>query len=94
MPTPAISVVMPCYNAAGTLQETLTSLQAQTLENWELIAVDDGSTDRTGDLLVGAADDEPRIRVLRLPNGGPSRARNVGVLGLARSPLIAFLDAD
>ncbi|MEO1275981.1 MAG: glycosyltransferase, partial [Pseudomonadota bacterium] len=41
-----------------------------------------------------AADDEPRIRVLRLPNGGPSRARNVGVLGLARSPLIAFLDAD
>ncbi|MEO0957294.1 MAG: glycosyltransferase [Pseudomonadota bacterium] len=94
MPNPTISVVMPCYNAAAHLRETIASLQAQTLECWELIAIDDGSTDRTSEVLTKAAEGDLRIRVLRIPNGGPSRARNVGVLGLARSPLVAFLDAD
>lgn len=94
MSDPEISVVMPCYNAAPHLPATLASVQAQTWRRWELIIVDDGSTDETPAILAAAAEEDARIRVARVRNGGPSRARNLGALGLARGGIIAFLDAD
>lgn len=89
--TPVVSVIMPCYNAEAFLPASIGSVLAQTLSNWELIAVDDGSRDGTLDWLRSQSD--PRIRVLTQENGGVSAARNAG-LGLARAPLVAFLDAD
>lgn len=88
-----VSVIIPARNAAGTLGETIASLQAQTLEQWEAIVVDDGSTDGTGELARSLATDDPRVRVLDGPGRGVSAARNVG-LAAARHPLLAFLDAD
>jgi glycosyltransferase involved in cell wall biosynthesis len=88
---PAISIIMPCYNAAAHLPESIGSVLAQTFVNWELVAVDDGSSDSTLTWLQAQTD--PRIRVLAQPNRGVSLARNAGI-GLARGQHIAFLDAD
>jgi glycosyltransferase involved in cell wall biosynthesis len=87
-----ISVVLPTYNRAGTLPRAIASILAQTWRNFELIVVDDGSSDGTA-ALVGAIAD-PRIRYLSLPrNGGVSAARNHGVRE-ARGRWIAFQDSD
>jgi glycosyltransferase involved in cell wall biosynthesis len=88
---PKVSVIIPAYNAAATLPETLAALRSQTWTDWEAIVVDDGSTDQTGEIALQTAD--PRIRVLRQTNGGQAIARNCG-LAAARGSLIAFLDAD
>lgn len=90
---PDISVVVPVFNAAPHLQATLRTVQQQSLSNWELIAVDDGSTDASAALVAEQARSDPRIRLLRQANAGVSIARNRGV-DACRSPLIAFLDAD
>jgi glycosyltransferase involved in cell wall biosynthesis len=89
--TPAISIVMPLYNKAGQVLKTIASVTAQTLSDWELVVVDDGSTDG-GPALVRALGDA-RIRVVSQANAGVSAARNRGI-ELARADLIAFLDAD
>lgn len=89
--TPAISIVMPLYNKAGQVLQTIASVTAQTLSDWELVVVDDGSTDG-GPNLVRALKDE-RIRVVTQVNAGVSAARNKGIEG-ARAGLVAFLDAD
>ena len=88
-----ISVVMPCYNCEKALDRAITSLCAQTAEDWELIAVDDGSTDRTGAALDAWAGKDTRIQVLHQANGGVSRARNAGIAA-AKGEWLAFLDAD
>lgn len=88
---PAISVVMPLYNKAAQVLATVASVTAQTVSNWELVVVDDGSTDN-GPALVRALAD-PRIRLVSQPNAGVSAARNLGI-ELASADLIAFLDAD
>lgn len=90
---PAVSVIMPCRNAAATLASTLRSLRAQTFQGWELIAVDDGSADETGELLAAAARFDRRVRVIGGPSRGVSAARNAG-LRIARGDVIAFLDSD
>lgn len=90
---PTVSIVMPCYQNAGTLQRSVRSVQAQTFADWELIAVDDGSTDGTGALLDELAAGEPRMRVLHRENGGVSCARNAG-MDAARGTWLFFLDAD
>ncbi len=91
--TPAISVVVPIYNAALHIEETLRSVQKQSLSNWELIAVDDGSTDNSLAIVTRLSADDPRVRLVPQANAGVSLARNRGVAH-SRAPLIAFLDAD
>lgn len=90
---PLFSVIVPCYNAANTLQETIRSVQAQTLTDWELIVVDDGSIDESLELLQELALDDQRIRLQRNSHQGVSWARNTGV-SLAAGRYLAFLDAD
>lgn len=89
--TPRVSVIIPAYNAAATIYDTIASVLAQTFTDFEVIVVDDGSTDRTAELAVSTGD--PRIRLIGTENGGVSRARNRGI-SEARGELIAFLDAD
>lgn len=84
---------MPCRNGAIHLGRSISSVQAQTLRDWELIVVDDGSTDSSLNLLTALASSDRRIRVLRQQNAGAAAARNRG-LGVARGRFIAFLDAD
>lgn len=74
-----ISIVMPCYNCETSLARTVRCVQAQTVSDWELIAVDDGSTDGTGAALDGLAQNDARIRAIHQANGGVSRARNIGM---------------
>jgi GT2 family glycosyltransferase len=89
---PVVSVVIPAYNGTAFLGETLQSLAAQTLTDWEAIVVDDCSTDATRDLVRGWAD--PRVRLIgSAVNGGPILARNRGVAA-ARGRYIAGLDQD
>jgi len=88
---PEVSVVIPAYNAERTLGETLASAIAQTFDDFELIVVDDGSTDATADVARAAGDE--RIRVLTTANRGVARARTHGIQE-ADGQLVAFLDAD
>ncbi|MGI8854539.1 MAG: glycosyltransferase family 2 protein, partial [Thermomicrobiales bacterium] len=87
-----VSAIMPTYNAMPYLKEAIDSVLAQTFTDWELIIVDDGSTDETPALL--AQYDDPRIRVFELgENGGPAKARNIA-LGFACGKYIAPCDSD
>lgn len=91
MTSPLVSVIIPAYNAEKWLGDAIRSVRAQTLTDWELIIVNDGSTDRTSDVAHAFRDD--RIRVVEQRNMGVSCARNCG-LDLATGDCIAFLDAD
>lgn len=91
--TPCISIVMPCYNAAAHLGRSVSSVCAQTLSDWELVVVDDGSTDGSWSELARLAAMDQRIRPFRQANSGAAAARNHG-LAEARGDYIAFLDAD
>lgn len=90
---PVVSVVMPAYNAAGTLRTAVRSLQDQSVPDWELIIIDDGSTDDTAGVAEEIALGDQRIWVLRQDNKGVSAARNLGIDG-ARGEWVSFLDAD
>jgi len=91
--TPHISIIMPCYNAAAYLPQSVGSVLAQTRSNWELVIVDDGSTDASWQELQRLAAADPRIRVFRQPNAGAAAARNRALLD-AHGVYTAFLDAD
>ena len=93
MNTPLVSIVMPCYQAEATVGRTVDSILAQTMPDFELIAVDDGSTDGTGALLDALAAQDARIRVIHQQNGGVACARNAG-MAAARGRWLAFADAD
>jgi glycosyltransferase involved in cell wall biosynthesis len=86
---PLISVIIPSWNAAGFLPEAVESIRAQKYAPLEIIVVDDGSTDRTAELIRSWSD----VRYLWQENQGPSAARNTGI-DTARGELLAFLDAD
>ncbi|QCN97414.1 glycosyltransferase family 2 protein (plasmid) [Azospirillum argentinense] len=90
---PKISVVIPCYNAERTIGETLASAAMQTLRAIEIIVVDDGSSDRTAEIVTEFAMTDRRVILHRQVNRGVSAARNRGV-ALSRAPIVAFLDAD
>ncbi len=92
---PAVSVIIPARNAATTLRETLASVQAQTMPDWEALVIDDASDDATAAIAAQASRSDPRIRLLQ-PQGarlGAANARNHGIAA-ARGRFIAFLDAD
>ena len=84
-------MVIPAYNAAATIRETLQSVLAQSLTDLEVIVIDDGSTDQTAHVL--RAFEDPRLRILSFPNGGLAASRNRGIQH-ARARFISFLDAD
>lgn len=88
---PHVTVVMPAYNAEPFIAAAIHSVIAQTWSDWELVVVDDGSTDDTKQIL--ARFDDPRIRVHRQANAGEAAARNAA-LALARGEVVTFLDAD
>jgi len=88
---PKISVITPCYNASATLAKTIESVLAQTLTDFEMVLVDDGSTDDTAEII--ASFDDPRIRYVYQENAGPGPARNRAV-SEARGEYLAFLDSD
>src|SRR5215470_5462303 len=90
---PLVSVVMPTYNRADTIERAIDSVINQTLSDWELIVVDDGSTDDTPELILQRYAHEPRVKLIRQENQGFAGARNTGLLrGCGK--YIAFLDSD
>ncbi len=90
---PLVSFVMPVYNAEPFLQESLKSISAQTFKDWELIVIDDGSTDKSGNILENHAADDNRIRLVRHENKGLVRTLNEGI-SMACGKWIARMDAD
>lgn len=88
-----ISVVIPTYNSALYIEDTLKSVFAQGWENLEVIVMDDGSTDNTLSLLRSLAENEGRLRVFQQPNGKPAKARN-NAIREAKGEWIAFIDSD
>lgn len=91
MQTPTASIVIPAYNAAATIAETLNSILVQTFTDFEIIVVDDGSTDHTLDVL--AQFDDPRLRIVQQKNRGLAGAHNTGI-HQSRGPFVGFCDAD
>ncbi len=91
MHQPLITVIMPAFNMERYIAQAVDSVLAQTWEQWELVIINDGSTDRTAAVVARYTD--PRIRLVHQPNAGVSAARNHG-LDLANGAYVAFLDAD
>ncbi|MEM8737016.1 MAG: glycosyltransferase family 2 protein [Planctomycetota bacterium] len=90
---PRVSVLMCAYNAERYVVETVRSVLAQTMREFELVVVDDGSTDRTAELVESLAAGDERIRIISGPNVGIPKAANLG-LAACRSALVARIDAD
>lgn len=90
---PTISVLMPCYNMAATLEDTLESIARQTMDDFEVVVVDDGSEDGTPEILSRWAEHDKRFRFLPIPHAGIIPALNAG-LQACRADLIARMDAD
>jgi glycosyltransferase involved in cell wall biosynthesis len=88
--TPRVSCIIPAYNAETLVRETIESALAQTLAPFEIIVVDDGSTDRTAEVVAALP---PPVRLLRQANAGQQAARNLAT-SVATGELFAFLDAD
>lgn len=89
--TPLFSIILPTYNRAYVLWRAIQSVLAQTERRWELLVVDDGSTDATARLLEEFRDS--RIRSVKTENRGPSAARNLG-WRMTHAPYVAYLDSD
>lgn len=88
-----ISVIIPVYNVEKYLPECIGSVLDQTMSDFELLLIDDGSSDHSGAICDEYAAQDSRIRVFHTPNQGPSRARNLG-LDNARGEFVVFVDAD
>lgn len=93
MPNPKVSVTMPCFNCEDTVARALDSLLSQTLDDFEIIAVDDGSTDGTADVLRHYAERDVRVRPILAEHGGVVAAAN-RAMQEARGAYIARMDAD
>lgn len=92
---PAVSVIVPCYNCAGSVTHSLDSLRSQTLRNLELIVINDGSTDQTGEVLAKyqQAHPELNIQLVTTENQGIAKTRTLG-LSLVKGRYFGFLDSD
>jgi glycosyltransferase involved in cell wall biosynthesis len=93
MPLPLVTVLMPTYNCRATLAEAIGCILAQTLDDFELIVVDDGSTDDSSSLIESIAANDPRVRMIRQENRGVGAALNAA-LDVARGKFLARMDAD
>lgn len=93
MKQPLLSVVVPAYNVAPYIRECIESLAGTATPDFELLVIDDGSTDGTGELLDELRATRPWLQVLHIENGGGSAARSLG-LSLARGEYVWFVDAD
>lgn len=90
------SVIIPCYNAAGTIERALDSLALQVFNNWEVICIDDCSKDNTADVIKAYSDKHKEARITLLcneKNSGPGVSRNNGI-AIAEGDYLMFLDAD
>ena len=92
---PFISVVIPSYNAENVIGRTIESVLSQSYANWELLVIDDGSTDSTRDVVRGFSESDARINLIALDknHGAPAAPRNIGVRE-SQGMWIAFLDSD
>ena len=90
---PKAAVVIPCYNAQHTIANTIRSVQDQTESSWELVVVDDGSSDDSVAVVEAIAAEDPRVRIISQANAGVSTARNAG-FAATTAPLIGLVDAD
>lgn len=90
---PYFSIIIPAYNVSAFIAECINSVLSQLDQRFEIIIIDDGSTDETAAIADGYAQQDPRIKVLRKQNGGQSSARNLGIRS-ARGIYVYFLDAD
>ena len=88
-----VSVIVPVYNVRPYLEECLESVVSQTYHNLEILVIDDGSTDGSGEICDRFAENDSRIRVVHQKNKGLGAARNVG-LDLATGSVVSFLDSD
>ena len=93
MSNPKISIIVPVYNVERYLRQCIDSILAQTYTDFELLLIDDGSPDNSGNICDEYAKKDPRIRVFHKPNGGVSTARNMGIDN-AKGEYISFIDAD
>lgn len=91
MLNPIVTILVPIYNGSPYLQATLTSLLSQTFTNFELLAIDDGSTDTSGNIVRALTDE--RVRLIQTKNNGLCQALNLGIAE-ARAPYIARCDQD
>lgn len=93
--SPSVSIVVPCYNGAAFVSETIASVRKQTMKDWHLVVIDDGSTDGTSEVARVASDGDDRIDIVRQENKGLSGARMSGLNYLDNgSRYVIFLDAD
>ena len=90
---PRYSIIMPAFNAQATIAKAMASVQGQTIDNWEIIAVDDGSSDRTLSILEDFCKSDNRIRVFSQENRGPGAARRLALENCG-GEYVAFLDSD
>ena len=93
MATPLLSIIVPVYNILEYLPRCVHSITAQTYQNLEILLVDDGSTDGTGEMCDLLAEEDERIRVFHKENGGSSSARNLGIQ-MASGEFLGFVDSD
>ena len=91
--TPTVSILMPLYNAASTLEAAVSCIMGQIHENWELLLINDGSGDKSGEICDRLAGEDARIRVFHQENQGAGAARNRGIAA-ARGEFLLMLDAD
>lgn len=92
--SPLVSIITPAYNAARHIKETIASVQAQSLTDWELLVVDDCSKDDTVSVVREFASRDPRVHLIKQEkNGGPAAARQAAI-DAAKARYIAFLDSD
>lgn len=93
IPHSTVSIIIPAYNSGGFICETIESVLKQTYLDYQIVIVNDGSTDNTAELIAEKFGGNQNIKVITTPNGGVSKARNIGI-AYANSDYLCFLDSD
>jgi glycosyltransferase involved in cell wall biosynthesis len=88
-----ISIIIPCYNYGHLVEFTIQSIFEQTYTNWEIIVINDGSTDNTEDIILNFQKIDSRIKYFKIQNSGPSAARNRGI-DESKGEYLMFIDSD